>query len=108
LRIVSDDKSKRRRSALAIQSALFVGNFMNEWLADFCLRHKEEHGKPDPFRFILGASGTVWVEYRVISVLTQCAVTTVEAKARRVPKHPMFPGFVRMEDFETAIVEASA
>ena len=80
---------------------------MNEWLADFCLRNKDEHGKPDPLRFILGAGGSLWVEYRVISVLTHCAASTVEAKAKRVPKHPMFPGFVRMEDFETSSAEAT-
>jgi hypothetical protein len=70
------------------------------WLYDFCLRHKDSAGKPDPLRFVPGKAEP-WVEYRVISELTQCATSTVETKAKRVAKHPSFAGFVRFSDFES-------
>jgi hypothetical protein len=73
------------------------------WLISFCLNHKDEKGKPSPLRFIPGKCEP-WVEYRVPAALLQMEVTTIERKAGKVQRHPMFAGFVQMSSFESVAV----
>ncbi len=71
------------------------------WIAEFCLNHKDERGKPDPLPFI-PTDGEPWLSYLAISAFMRKSpdyISNVVSK-HRIKKHPIFAGFVKMSSFE--------
>lgn len=62
-----------------------------EWIYDV---HRQ-----NGWKLIPGRSG-LWVDLHFVAHLLQMNYDRLRKKASSLPRHPMFPGLVRMADFE--------
>ena len=64
------------------------------WLYSFLLENN--------LSFLPGIEGEPWVSYKAASHFVHFEAETLEKKARSLPKHPAFKGYIRLSDFERA------
>jgi len=64
-----------------------------QWLVDLCLSEK--------LPFFPSQSGEPWICYEAAEKVTQFSADTLARRAKDLPKHPAFKGFIRLTDFET-------